>query len=282
MTTARSDLGQLAIVTGATGGQGAAVARALASHGYALGLVDLHRERLSALAEEIRGLGGRSLWAVCDIADRSAVRATFANFESELGPLRILAATAAILRGSMLLDLEDETFDATMRVNVRGAYVTNTEAAQLMISAAQGGRIINWSSVSSRRSSLSHATYAASKCALESLSKSLALALAKYRITVNVVLPGSIRTPMLGYVEGSEYEAFARRVPLQRWGEPEDVVAAVLYLASDEAGWVTGTELVVDGGLLVTSAPPDEEADRARLERERAYLASNQPRVPRH
>lgn len=272
--------GRLAIITGAAGGQGRAVARALGERGYALGLVDMDEAGLGELVDELRADRIAANAARADISDREAIRTAFATFQSKHGAPFVLAATAAILRGGLLMDLDDAAFEKVLKVNTIGAYVTNSEAARLMIAAGKGGRIVNWSSVSALHGSIGYGAYCASKSALQSLSKSLALTLAPHGITVNTILPGSIRTPMLGYFDGDASRGVAAGIPLGRWGEPEDIAAAALYLTADEAGWITGTEVVVDGGLLAADGPEDEAATRERLAREQAYHSRGEKQMP--
>lgn len=272
MQITKTAAGRLAIVTGAAGGQGRALAIALGRRGYALGLIDTRADAVAQLAAELAAEDILAQAIAVDVSDRDAVRAGLEQCAARFGAPFILASTAAILRGGLLMEMDDAAFAETLRVNIMGTLVVNTEVARLMIEAGRGGRIVNWSSVSSKHGSLGYGAYCASKSAVESLTKSVAVALAPHGISVNAILPGSIETEMLGYFDEAARSDVAAGIPLGRWGQPDDIVAAALFLLGDDAGWTTGTEVVVDGGLLSSYGAPDLTGTIARLERERAHL----------
>ncbi|MEU9488887.1 glucose 1-dehydrogenase [Streptomyces decoyicus] len=244
--------GKIAIVTGAASGIGAVTAERLAAEGVRVALADLDEAGVKTLAEKIRGADGtHAIGIPVDLADPASVRAMVAATVEEFGGLDILHnnAAATSLASSLdvpVADADPEVWDRTMRVNLSGAMVA-TQAALPHLIARGGGCVINTSSAAGLSGDLSHPAYAASKAALISLTRSVATQAGRSGVRCNAIAPGLIITR-------PEREA-AYRVMLPhhlttRLGRPEDVASAVVFLASDEASFITGQTLVVDGGLL--------------------------------
>jgi 3-oxoacyl-[acyl-carrier protein] reductase len=241
---------KVVVVTGAAGGMGIDVARSFGAAGYAVGLIDRRAEPLAALAAELKSAGITARPVAGDVADRRAMETAFSRFAAELGPVTTVAATAGILAGAPICDGEDALFDDVWRVNVRGIYIVNSVAAQMMVAAGTKGRIINWSGLGAHGGTAGYAAYNSSKAAVEALTKCLALELAPSGITVNALVCGRVMTPMVDALEPERRAAAVGAIPLGRWGEPRDISKAALFLASDDAAWITGSMFAVDGGSL--------------------------------
>ena len=241
---------KVVVVTGAAGGMGADAARTFGKAGYAVGLIDRQAEALAELAAGLAAEGIPSRAAAGDVADRGMMQVAFNTIAAELGPVSAIAATAGILAGARICDGSDALFDDVWRVNVRGIYIVNSVAAQMMIATGIKGRIINWSGLGAHGGTVGFAAYNASKAAVEALTKCLALELAPSGITVNAIVCGRVATPMADTLDPDRRAAAGAAIPLGRWGEPRDISKAALFLASDEAAWITGSMFAVDGGSL--------------------------------
>lgn len=241
---------RVAFVTGAAGGIGAAVAVALAEAGADVVVTDRQCELVEPVAEQIRSLGRRSMPLALDVTDAGQVESTIRQAQEDLGGLHILVNCAGITVPKPALENSAADWQHALSINVIGTALCCQGAARAMKAAGTGGRIINFGSTFSEVAWTGRATYAASKGAVRQLTKVLAIELASAGITVNAVSPGPIRTPMTArsLADPEARERLLSRVPLGRIGEPEDVAGVVVFLASPAASFVTGHNLLVDGG----------------------------------
>jgi 3alpha(or 20beta)-hydroxysteroid dehydrogenase len=234
--------GKVAIVTGAARGQGATEARLFAQEGARVVLADVLDDEGEAVAAEI---GDAATYLHLDVTDEAAWAATVARAEERFGPVGVLVNNAGILHFQAVHKIEADDFDRVMRVNVGGVF-HGMKAVTPSMTRAGGGAIVNISSTAGLQGQPFLGAYVASKWAVRGLTKSAAIDLGPKGIRVNSVHPGGIDTPMIG---GLDTEApFYKRLPIPRIGAPSEAAAAVLFLASDEASYITGAELAVDGG----------------------------------
>ncbi len=245
--------GEVAIVTGAARGNGAAIARGLARHGARIAVTDIIQEKAEAVAAEIEAAGGRAGAWVLDVSDRAACDEVAAAVRAALGPVAILVNNAGVLHRDTI---RDDAFEAqwqhTLDVNLNGT--KNMTMAVVDELRANGGRVVNVGSIRSFVAGPESAAYATSKGAILLLTKALATELAPDGVRVNAIAPGIIATAMTE-VTRTNPDALARylaRVPMARVGEPEDLVGAVVFLVSEMSAYVTGAMLPVDGGYLAT------------------------------
>lgn len=248
MTTART-----ALVTGAARGIGAATARRLAADGYQVAVLDLREADAEATAAAIRETGGAALALGADVADEEAVSAAVARVADELGPPTVLVNNAGILRDNLLFKMSADDWDAVLSVHLRGAFLVSRAVQQHQV-AARWGRVVNLSSTSAL-GNRGQANYAAAKAGMQGFTKTLAIELGPFGVTVNAVAPGVIETDMMRAVAertGVPYAdllaAAAKEVPVRRVGQPEDVAAAVSFFCSEGASYVSGQVLYVAGG----------------------------------
>ena len=190
------------------------------------------------------------LAVACDITDADQVEAAFARVEEELGAVEVLVSNAGITRDSLVLRMSDDDFTDVLEANLTGGFRVARRAVKGMM-RARWGRIVFVSSIAGRIGQAGQANYAASKAGLVGLGRSFAKEFASRGVTVNVVAPGPIATDMLSALPEDQQDAYADAVPLGRLGRPEEIAAAVRFLASDEAGYITGAVLPVDGGLFM-------------------------------
>jgi 3-oxoacyl-[acyl-carrier protein] reductase len=239
--------GRCALVTGATGGIGAELAAALHRQGAHVALSGTRQERLEDLAAQ---LGERVATLPCDLADRDAVRALPGNAESALGSLDIVVNNAGITRDNLFMRMKDEEWDEVVHVNLTATFMICRGALRGMMKR-RFGRIINIASISGVIGNPGQGNYAASKAGMVGMTKSLAREVAPRGITANCIAPGFIETAMTGELNDKQVEAIAAAIPSGTFGKPSDIAAAAVYLASDEAGYVTGETLHVNGGMAM-------------------------------
>lgn len=240
--------GMTALVTGAAGGIGSAVARGLAAQGARLALSGSNADKLAAFAAD---LGGDHVVVPCNLSDAAAADALVPAAIEALGaPLDILVNNAGITRDNLILRMKDEEWADVQRVNLEAAFRLIRAAAKPMMKA-RFGRIVSITSIVGVTGNPGQANYAAAKAGLIGMSKSLAQELASRGITVNCVAPGFIASAMTDALAEAQKDALNSRIPMGRMGEGSDIAAAVVYLASRDAGYVTGQTLHVNGGMAM-------------------------------
>ncbi|WP_395095027.1 3-oxoacyl-[acyl-carrier-protein] reductase [Armatimonas sp.] len=246
--------GKIAIVTGAgRGGRGIGRGIALALARAGANIVITARTRIAdaeAVAEAVREMGCTALAIQCDVSEAASVESLFATVKEQLGRVDILVNNAGITRDTLLLRMSEEDWDGVLDANLKGTFLCTRAAAKIMLKQ-KFGRIINITSVNGQVGSPGQANYSASKAGMIGFTKSVARELASRNITVNAVAPGFIDTQMTDFVSGDSREKLLEKIPLGRFGSVEDVGAAVAFLASDAASYITGQILTVDGGLTV-------------------------------
>ncbi len=250
--------GMRALVTGASGGIGSAIARALARQGARLAVSGSNAEKLRIFRDELDEHTPQHLQEVdhvaitCDLSNPEAVEKLVPAAVDSLGGIDILINNAGITRDNLIMRMKDEEWDSVIRINLEGAFRLMRAAARPMMKA-KFGRIITITSVVGATGNPGQANYAAAKGGLTAMSKSLGQELASRGITVNCIAPGFIRTAMTDGLPDAQKEALNARIPMGRMGEGEDIAAAAVYLASREAGYVTGQTIHVNGGMAMMS-----------------------------
>lgn len=239
--------GKTALVTGASGGIGEAVARALYAQGATVVLHGTRAEKLEALQND---LGARAFALAVDLSDRDAVAGLVDAASALAGPISILVNNAGITRDGLLMRMKDDDWDSVLEVNMT-ASMSLCRAAMRDMMKARAGRIISISSVVGVTGNAGQTNYAASKAGMIGFSKSLAAEVASRGLTVNVVAPGFIETPMTDVLDESQKSALLTRVPAGRLGHADEIAATVAFLASDEAAYITGATVHVNGGMAM-------------------------------
>ncbi len=242
-----------AVVTGAARGIGAGIAQRLAAEGASVAVLDLDRSAAEATAA---GLPGDAVGLACDVTDADAVQTTVGQVVEQLGGVDVLVNNAGITRDNLLFKMSEDDWDAVMSVHLKGAFLMSRAVQQHMVKATYG-RILSLSSVSAL-GNRGQANYSAAKMGLQGFTRTLALELGPFGVTANAIAPGYIVSEMTDAtarrigVDPEEYRAAAAKAnPVRRVGWPEDIAAAVAFLCSEEAGYITGQTLYVDGGAKV-------------------------------
>ncbi len=238
--------GKTALVTGATGGIGGAIARALHAQGAKVAISGTRREALELLAAE---LGGATVLP-CDLSDKDAVEALLPSAETALGQVDILVANAGITKDNLLVQLRDEDWEAVINVNLTATFRLARAAVKTMM-RRRHGRLIGITSVVGVTGNAGQSNYTASKAGMIGMFKSIAKEYAKRGVTANCIAPGFIASPMTDKLNEKQREAILAMVPAGKLGSGADIAAAAVYLASDEAAYVTGQTLHVNGGMAM-------------------------------
>ena len=241
---------RLAVVTGAARGIGRAIVEELLKQGRTVAGLDVNGEQLVEMAQAMGETDSKVITKCVDISDSAAFTETLETLASEHGGIGIMVNNAGITRDNLLIRMSDEEFDQVLQINLRAAFVGTRAAAKSMM-RNRFGRIINISSVSGVMGNAGQTNYAASKAGLIGMTKTVARELAKKNVTANCVAPGFIDTEMSRKLPQVVRDGAVQMIPMRKMGNPEDIAKAVAFLASDEAGYITGQVLCVDGGMAM-------------------------------
>lgn len=248
--------GKVAIVTGGANGIGRAICAAFAAEGASVMIADIDEEAGAQAAADIEALGGAVRYCYCDVGERLDIRNVLCETRNAFEHVDVLVNNAGIALAGDILTLKEDDFDKVIRTNLKGSFLMSQQVAAEMVAQVQAGRapgaIINLSSVNAVVAIAAQTAYAASKGGIKQLTEAMALALAPHGIRVNAIGPGSIETAMLESVADNvkAKEGILTRTPLGRIGQPEEIAAIAVFLASDEASYVTGQTIYADGGRL--------------------------------
>jgi NAD(P)-dependent dehydrogenase (short-subunit alcohol dehydrogenase family) len=243
--------GRVAVVTGSGRGIGRTIGETLAAEGASVALAEILPEG-EATAEALRAAGHDAVWVPTDVADADDVERMVAEVVSRFGGIDVLVSNAAVSLGESFLETSLETWHRTLAVNLTGTFLCGQRVARTMVARGRGGRIVNIASINGIAAERGAASYVASKGGVALLTRAMAVDLAPYRILVNAIAPGPIRTPVTAPIFDQEHyrRGIETGVPLGRAGSSEEVAAVAAFLASDDASFVNGTTVVVDGGFL--------------------------------
>lgn len=242
---------KVAVVTGASRGIGRAIALELGRRGnFVVVNYNGSAEKAEAVKQEIQAAGGEACAMQCDVSDYGACEAFMKDVIKEYKRIDILVNNAGVTRDGLLMQMKEEDFDTVVDTNLKGAFHTIRFAARQMLKQ-RSGRIINMSSVVGIAGNAGQANYASSKAGVIGLTKAVARELASRGITVNAIAPGFIETEMTEVLSDAVKEASVAQIPLGRFGKPEDIAKTAAFLASDDAGYITGQVIQVDGGMAI-------------------------------
>jgi NAD(P)-dependent dehydrogenase (short-subunit alcohol dehydrogenase family) len=244
---------KVVIVTGAGNGIGRAIAQAFAAEGARVVVAEINAAAGERTASELVAAGGQALAVATDVADEAQVERLVATVDEQLGQIDILVNNAGVVAHKLLLEMDRAEWDRQLAVQLTGPFLMSKHAARLMIDRGTAGKIVNISSVSALMGRVKGGAHCASKAGLTLLTKVLAMELGQYGITVNAVAPGLVETQAQKEEMNlsSEYQQrYLQELPLGRLGQPDDIAKMVLFLASPDAGWISGQLHVVDGGLM--------------------------------
>jgi 3-oxoacyl-[acyl-carrier protein] reductase len=243
-------MNRIAMVTGANRGIGRACALELAKAGNKVVLASRQIDKLGEVATEVQAAGGEAFTVALDVTSRDSIKEAFSRVAKEFGPVGILVNNAGVVKDSLALFMKPDNWDLVIDTNLTGAFYCAQQALAGMI-REKWGRIVNIATVSAESGTQGQANYVASKAGLIGLTKALALETAARNITVNAVAPGFIETDMTSVLRDEQKARFMQSIPMGRAGQPADVAAAVRFLASDEAGYITGSVIDVNGGMYM-------------------------------
>jgi len=241
---------KIAVVTGASQGIGRDTAHALAEAGAKVAVAARNEEKLAELVQEIIAEGGEAFAVKMDVADIDQIKSGFKSILEKFGKIDILVNNAAITRDGLAIRMKPDDWDAVIRTNLTGAHFCIQQVLSTMMKA-RAGRIINISSVVAESGNSGQANYVAAKAGIIGLTKAIAIEIASRNITVNAVAPGFVESPMTAVLPDKVKEELKVRIPLGRMGTGKDVAASIVFLASDEAAYITGHVLDVNGGMYL-------------------------------
>jgi len=241
---------RVAIVTGGSRGIGGAIVKRLAKDGLHVIAIARNADKLNSVVSEVTSAGGSAEAVTCDIADAKALAETIGHIAEKHGRLDVLVNNAGITRDGLFLRMDDADFDDVINTNLKSAFVA-TRAAARYIMRSKSGRIVNISSVAGVAGNAGQVNYASSKAGLLGLTKSVAKELSGKGITCNAIAPGFIETDMTEVLNDKIKEGAKQFIPLRRFGQPQEIAAAVAFLASEDASYITGQTLCVDGGMVM-------------------------------
>jgi len=242
--------GHIALVTGGSQGIGRATALILSACGADVAVVARSRDKCEAVAEGIRSQGRRALALQGDLAKAEEIERVVRRVMAELGPISILVNNAAITRDGLMLRMKREDWEVVIQTNLTGTFLMTQQVLPMMVKARRG-RIINLTSVAAQAGNVGQANYISAKAGIIGFTKALALEYAARNITANAIAPGYIDTPMTSSISETAREAMLKQIPLKRAGTDLEVAYAVAFLASEEAGYITGQVLNVNGGMYL-------------------------------